>query len=128
MGVEVSPVKISFLSERERAYMDREVRGGRTHWDFMYHHDSANGKSQCLTANISRGVPYNVLVDGGVGIRKLTVRECARLQTIPEEFSFESSSDTQAYKAIGNGWTVSVIAHILSYGLGIQEVEAWNYL
>jgi hypothetical protein len=24
-------------------------------------------------------------------------------------------SDTQRYKAIGNGWTVDVIAHIFSY-------------
>jgi DNA (cytosine-5)-methyltransferase 3A len=25
-------------------------------------------------------------------------------------------SDTQRYKMLGNGWTVDVIAHILSYG------------
>ena len=44
--------------------------------------------------------------------RKLTVRECARLQTIPEWYDFPVSK-TQAYKQIGNGWTVDVIVHIL---------------
>lgn len=54
------------------------------------------------------------LPDGAYEIRKLTVRECARLQTIPEWYDFSVVSNTNAYKAIGNGWTVSVIAHIMS--------------
>ena len=47
-------------------------------------------------------------------IRKLTVTECKRLQTVPESYMFPVSN-TQAYKMLGNGWTVDVIAHILSY-------------
>lgn len=58
------------------------------------------------------------LADGFYIIRKLTVRECMRLQTVPEDFVFPVS-DTQAYKMLGNGWTVDVIAHILSYCPGI---------
>lgn len=54
------------------------------------------------------------LADGGYIIRKLTVRECMRLQTVPEWYVFPVS-DTQAYKMLGNGWTVDVISHILSY-------------
>ena len=46
--------------------------------------------------------------------RKLTVRECARLQTFPDTFSFEAVSNSRAYKGIGNSWTVDVIAHIFS--------------
>lgn len=52
------------------------------------------------------------LRDGCYIIRKLTVRECMRLQTVPETYEFPVS-DTQAYKMLGNGWTVDVIAHIL---------------
>lgn len=52
------------------------------------------------------------LADGYYIIRKLTVRECMRLQTVPEWYEFPVS-DTQAYKMLGNGWTVDVIAHIL---------------
>lgn len=58
------------------------------------------------------------LADGYYVIRKLTVRECMRLQTIPERYAFPVSN-TQAYKMLGNGWTVDVIAHILSYCDGL---------
>lgn len=53
------------------------------------------------------------LADGFYIIRKLTVRECMRLQTVPEWFEFPVS-DSQAYKMLGNGWTVDVIAHLLN--------------
>ena len=66
-----------------------------------------------------KGQQYPIkLMDGYYIIRKLTVRECMRLQTVPEGFLFPVS-DTQAYKMLGNGWTVDVIAHILSYCPGI---------
>lgn len=52
------------------------------------------------------------LADGYYIIRKLTVRECMRLQTVPEWYEF-LVSNSQAYKMLGNGWTVEVIAHIL---------------
>lgn len=47
-------------------------------------------------------------------IRKVTPLECERLQTLPDNYT-EGISDTQRYKCIGNGWTVDVIAHILSF-------------
>ena len=54
------------------------------------------------------------LADGYYIIRKLTVLECMRLQTVPEWYVFPVS-DTQSYKMLGNGWTCDVIAHILSH-------------
>lgn len=54
------------------------------------------------------------LADGLYIVRKLTVSECKRLQTVPESYIFPVSN-TQAYKMLGNGWTVDVIAHILSF-------------
>ena len=47
-------------------------------------------------------------------VRKLTPLECERLQTLPDNYT-DGISDTQRYKCIGNGWTVDVIAHILSH-------------
>lgn len=44
--------------------------------------------------------------------RKLTPTECARLQTFPDGWCEDIVSNTQAYKAYGNAWTVDVIAHI----------------
>lgn len=57
--------------------------------------------------------PYPIkLADGYYIICKLTVSECKRLQTVPEWYEFPVS-DTQAYKMLGNGWTVEVIAHLI---------------
>lgn len=47
-------------------------------------------------------------------IRRLTPIECERLQTVPDNYT-NHVSDTQRYKMLGNGWTIDVIAHILSY-------------
>lgn len=63
--------------------------------------------------NVSR---KPVLVKGY--IRKLTPIECERLQTLPDGytqamFKGKPISDAKRYKALGNGWTVDVIAHIL---------------
>lgn len=72
-----------------------------------------------------KGKEYPIkLADGFYIIRKLTVRECMRLQTVPEEYVFPVSA-TQAYKMLGNGWTVDVIAHIMSHftGLTAEPVE-----
>lgn len=46
-------------------------------------------------------------------IRRLTPLECERLQTLDDGYT-EGISDTQRYKAIGNGFTVDVIVHILN--------------
>jgi DNA (cytosine-5)-methyltransferase 3A len=72
-----------------------------------------------------KGEEYPIkLADGFYIIRKLTVTECKRLQTVPEEYVFPVS-DTQAYKMLGNGWTVDVIVHIMSHfeGLTAEPVE-----
>ena len=53
------------------------------------------------------------LEDGFYIIRKLTVKECMRLQTVPEWFDFGVVSNAQAYKMLGNGWTCDVISHLI---------------
>lgn len=105
---------------------------------------SADGKGVCLTANgggqgaktglyaiptdkpvyevkdgfvTIKGKQYPIkLADGYYIIRKLTVRECCRLQTMPDDYC-RVVSDSQAYKGLGNGWTAEVIIHILSNAL-----------
>lgn len=49
-------------------------------------------------------------------IRKLTVIECCRLQTMPDDYCKDVSA-TQAYKGLGNGWTAEVIIHLLNHAL-----------
>lgn len=105
---------------------------------------SADGKGRCLIANgggqgaktglyaiptdkpvyevkdgfiTIKGKQYPIkLADGYYIIRKLTVRECCRLQTMPDDYC-RAVSDSQAYKGLGNGWTAEVIIHILSNAL-----------
>lgn len=68
-----------------------------------------------------KGKEYPIkLRDGLYIIRKLTVTECKRLQTVPDTYAFPVS-DTQAYKMLGNGWTVDVIAHIMNHFTGLTE-------
>ena len=62
-----------------------------------------------------RVYPIN-LPDGCYIIRKLTVTECCRLQTLPDDYC-RAVSSTQAYKGLGNGWTAEVIIHILNGAL-----------
>ena len=49
----------------------------------------------------------------GMKIRRLTPRECFRLQDFPEDFDFSVVSDSQAYKQAGNSITVRVLELIL---------------
>ena len=113
-----------------------EVRGdGKSNAVIVGHEsrmvvEDADGKSHpvyevCDGRITIRGREFPIrLPDGYYIIRKLTVSECKRLQTVPEEYIFPVSA-AQAYKMLGNGWTVDVVAHILSYcpGLKNEEIE-----
>ena len=69
---------------------------------------AVDGKTPSVTT--SSWESNNYLLEEGY-VRKLTPVECERLQTLPDGFT-EGVSNSQRYKAIGNGWTVDVIAHI----------------
>ena len=49
---------------------------------------------------------------GRTNLRMLTPLECERLQTLPDNYT-AGEKDRARFEAIGNGWTVDVIAHIL---------------
>jgi site-specific DNA-cytosine methylase len=82
----------------------------------------ADGKEhpvyQVLNGQITiKGKTYPIkLPDGFYIIRKLTVTECCRLQTLPDDYC-KAVSATQAYKGLGNGWTAEVIIHLLNHAL-----------
>lgn len=63
------------------------------------------------------------LPDGFYIIRKLTVAECKRLQTVPDSYEFPVSN-AQAYKMLGNGWTIEVIKHLILAALADGD-DAW---
>lgn len=67
-GLYMTPISITedsfkHLTEKEMEYMIRTVAGGRNHFDFGYIQISNKDKSQCLLANLHKGVPYNVMCE-----------------------------------------------------------------
>ena len=71
-------------------------------------------KDGMITVN---GKTYLIkLKDGYYIIRKLSITECCRLQTLPDNYC-RAVSKAQAYKGLGNGWTAEVIIHILNNAL-----------
>ena len=92
---------------------------------------SDEGKSPTLTTmggghrepKVQMDLPF-VESQGEYLWRKLTPLECERLQTMPDNYT-NHVSKTQRYKMIGNGWTIDVIAHILSSG-NINSEKQWT--
>ena len=83
--------------------------------------DADGEKHNCITGAIGRAGSSSEYMESVSkianitgNIRKLTPLECSRLQTIPEWYIWRCS-DTQAYRMLGNGWTIEVIKHILSF-------------
>ncbi|MBD9857764.1 DNA cytosine methyltransferase [Enterococcus sp. C47] len=75
-----------------------------------------NGISPCLNCMQGGGLEPKILIDN-YQIRKLTPRECWRLQGFPDwafDKAKEVNSDSQLYKQAGNSVTVPVIADIVS--------------
>ena len=83
-------------------------------------------KSHCLDANYFKGgnlksyfgknrrqLVFTNGLDDITSYRKLTVVECCRLQGVPDDY-FKVSSNTQAYKMLGNGWQCDTIEHIFN--------------
>lgn len=62
-------------------------------------------------ADTDNYVTENRTPDGRTNVRHLTPLECERLQTLPDNYT-SGEKDKERYQAIGNGWTVDVVAHV----------------
>lgn len=69
-------------------------------------------ESICLTARMYASWNGQFVVGEGGRIRRLTPIECERLQGVPDNYT-DCINDNERYKALGNGWTVDVVSHIL---------------
>jgi site-specific DNA-cytosine methylase len=84
---------------------------------------SADGKQSGTVYEVKdglieiKGQKYKIkLPDGFYIIRKLSVTECCRLQTLPDDYC-RAVSASRAYTGLGGGWTAEVIIHILQGAL-----------
>lgn len=100
-------------SQKAIDYMNREIKPGKKR---LYNGQGVtfakSEKASTINANFYKGVPYNVLAYSEMEMRKFSLEECEVLQTLSVGYT-EGVCDTQRYKALGNGWTIDVIAHIL---------------
>ena len=94
--------------------MERKVCAHLVHKNLEMHRRIYNPsfKVGCLTA-VCGGNQQRKVLDGNRA-RKLTPLEYERLQGLPDNYT-SGVSDGHRYKAIGNGWTVDVIAYVFSF-------------
>ncbi|MGE7022016.1 DNA cytosine methyltransferase [Solibacillus cecembensis] len=97
--------------------LDTGCQQGVVVWDMYNKVQRSDGNVGTLTTkgNTSSTNSGTFGIDDGIRIRKLTPRECWRLQGFPD-WAFERAqavnSDSQLYKQAGNSVTVNVIAAI----------------
>ncbi len=110
-------VNESFYYNKTKYYelLKQEMKNNNTcyQWRRQYVRENKNNLCPTLTANMGTGghnVPL-VLLDND--IRKLTPRECARLQGFPDSFELPKNLPNSAlYKQMGNSVSVPVVEQI----------------
>jgi len=104
---------------KQNSYMYKDLQKVITSYDTAYQwrrvYVRENKSNECptLTANMGTGGHNVPLIKDGLGIRKLTPRECLNFQGFPKSFKFPDDMPvSQRYKQAGNAVTVSLIAKI----------------
>ena len=87
-------------------------------------HDVKSKKSHTLTTSGTHPMAY-YLNEDHTQYCNLTVRDWEKLQTLPRGYCDNVLTTKGAkYKAIGNGWTIDVIAHILKCMHSVEPRES----
>lgn len=95
-------IKNSILSE-EAVYQ----------WRRKYVRVNKKGVVPTLTANMGTGGHNVPIIKNGMGLRKLTPKECFLLQGFPKSFKLpENLADSKLYHQAGNSVTVTVVENI----------------
>lgn len=92
---------------------DMDKRDTVYQWRRHYVRENKSNVCPTLTANMGTG-GHNVplILDVNNRIRKLTPRECSKIQGFPEEFMLPKLANSHLYKQLGNSVTVPVIEKI----------------
>ena len=88
-----------------------------------------HGNIEFRRLNVENGGTHKEELRKGLKQRRLTIRECARLQTFPNNYQFilpkteqnKSVSASDAYKIIGNA-----VPCVLGYNIAMRLKENWN--
>lgn len=95
---------VNEITDKEKVYQ----------WRRKYIRENKSNVCPTLTANMGTGGHNVPIIVDDYGIRKLTPRECLRLQGFPEGYDFpEKVSRSNRYKQIGNSISIPVIERII---------------
>jgi DNA (cytosine-5)-methyltransferase 1 len=116
----VSPV---IQSENPTAVMTLAIRGRGDSHDLEYRQDGTS--NAVLTPNGGRGGIGVGAISHGMAVRRLTPRECERLQGFPDDYTAipfrgKPAADGPRYKALGNSMACNVMRWI---GQRIEMVD-----
>ncbi len=78
-------------------------------WRRQYVRENKSGVCPTLTANMGMGGHNVPIIKDKKGIRKLTPRECARIQGFSDDYKLPEIADSALYKQLGNSVSVPVI-------------------
>lgn len=78
-----------------------------------YVRENKNGICPTLTANMGSGGHNVPLIRDNKGVRKLTPKECFKLQGFPDNYKLPKISDSGLYKLAGNAVSVPVVKKIV---------------
>lgn len=88
-----------------------------------------HGNIEFRRLNEEHGGTHSDELSKGLPERRLSVRECARIQTFPDDYEFifndgaEKVNSSEAYKVIGNA-----VLPLLGYAIGKRLESIWNDL
>ena len=113
-----SVLEDGFYSTREKSYcLDANYGKGTNFRRYFY-----CGSRQIVLENgyspstMTKETANDVMRSDGKRWRMLTVKECERLQCVPEGYvDLVDIPKTEKYKLLGNGCTIDVISHIHNY-------------
>lgn len=88
-----------------------------------------HGNIEYRRLSLAHGGKHIKELENGMKERRLTVRECARIQTFPDDYQFilpakdeqKAVSASAAYKIIGNA-----LPPLLSFNIAMRLQENWN--
>ncbi len=88
-----------------------------------------HGNIEFRRLSVENGGTHTEELESGLPQRRLTVRECARIQTFPDDYQFilektpfdKAVSASDAYKIIGNA-----VPCVLGYNIAMRLAENWD--
>ena len=93
-------------------------------WRRTYVRQNKSGVCPTLTANMGMGGHNVPIVLQKNNIRKLTPRECARIQGFSDSYTLPTNiAETKLYKQIGNSVTISVVERIANQIIKSLQVQ-----